>query len=145
MDGNDVMAVYAAVRLAADKARSGKGPTLIEGVTYRMGAHTTADDPTRYRSDQEVEAWKQRDPLLRVETYLKKAGKVDDQAIQHLEAEAKQAAQEAFREAEGYSLPTLEDGYRYTFAEMPPILHNQMQRRKALDARVAATAAGRQA
>jgi len=145
VDGNDVMAVYAAVRMAADKARAGDGPTLIEGLTYRLGAHTTADDPTRYRADDEVAAWRKKDPLLRLGNYLKKAGKLDAEAIAQMEKEAKKAAQAAFREAENYAAPSIEDSYRYTFKEMPPVLAHQLKQRKALDAQVAAQAAGRQA
>lgn len=71
VDGNDVLAVHAVTHAALQRARDGEGPTLVEAVTYRMGAHTTSDDPTRYRDTAEVEAWKHRDPLARVETYLR--------------------------------------------------------------------------
>ncbi|WP_311209127.1 MULTISPECIES: pyruvate dehydrogenase (acetyl-transferring) E1 component subunit alpha [unclassified Aeromicrobium] len=71
VDGNDVLAVHAVTQAALQRARDGEGPTLVEAVTYRMGAHTTSDDPTRYRDTAEVEAWKHRDPLTRVETYLR--------------------------------------------------------------------------
>ena len=72
VDGNDVLAVYAASREAVDRARAGDGPTLIEAVTYRLGVHTTADDPTKYRSDEEVKAWERKDPLTRFKAYLEK-------------------------------------------------------------------------
>lgn len=71
VDGNDVLAVHVVTQAALQRARDGEGPTLVEAVTYRMGAHTTSDDPTRYRDTAEVEAWKHRDPLARVETYLR--------------------------------------------------------------------------
>jgi pyruvate dehydrogenase E1 component alpha subunit len=71
VDGNDVLAVTAAMRWALDHARTGKGPAFIEAVTYRMGPHTTSDDPTRYRGKDEVEYWRSRDPLARVEAYLR--------------------------------------------------------------------------
>jgi 2-oxoisovalerate dehydrogenase E1 component alpha subunit len=74
VDGNDVLAVLAVTRAALDSARAGGGPTLIEAFTYRMGAHTTSDDPSRYRDAAEVDAWRSRDPLLRVERYLRAAG-----------------------------------------------------------------------
>jgi len=64
VDGNDVSAVRAVVAEATDRARSGGGPTLVEAVTFRMGGHTTSDDPTRYRNDEDVVAWRARDPLL---------------------------------------------------------------------------------
>ena len=70
VDGNDVLAVTAATRIALDRARSGGGPTFIEAVTYRMGPHTTADDPTRYRPTAELDEWRQRDPIVRLEAHL---------------------------------------------------------------------------
>jgi len=72
VDGNDVLAVYAASREAVERARAGDGPTLIEAVTYRLGVHTTADDPTKYRSEEEVKAWERKDPLTRFTGYLEK-------------------------------------------------------------------------
>ena len=72
VDGNDVLAVYAAAREAVDRARAGDGPTLIECVTYRLGVHTTADDPTKYRAEEEVRMWEQKDPLTRFRIYLEK-------------------------------------------------------------------------
>src|SRR6266404_5535228 len=72
VDGNDVLAVYAASREAVERARAGDGPTLIECVTYRLGVHTTADDPTKYRTDEEVKFWEQKDPLTRFRAYLEK-------------------------------------------------------------------------
>src|SRR6266705_4577438 len=72
VDGNDVLAVYAATKEAVDRAREGNGPTLIECVTYRLGVHTTADDPTKYRAEEEVRAWEQKDPLTRFRAYLEK-------------------------------------------------------------------------
>jgi pyruvate dehydrogenase E1 component alpha subunit len=72
VDGNDVLAMYAASREAVERARAGDGPTLIEAVTYRLGVHTTADDPTKYRSEEEVKAWERKDPLTRFTAYLEK-------------------------------------------------------------------------
>src|SRR5207302_5220737 len=72
VDGNDVLAVYAASREAVDRARAGGGPTLVECVTYRLGVHTTADDPTKYRSEAEVREWERKDPLTRFGAYLEK-------------------------------------------------------------------------
>ncbi|WP_245571031.1 pyruvate dehydrogenase (acetyl-transferring) E1 component subunit alpha [Glaciibacter superstes] len=74
IDGNDILAVMAATRIALERARSGNGPTFIEAVTYRMGPHTTADDPTRYRDAAELEEWKAKDPILRVERLLDSLG-----------------------------------------------------------------------
>ncbi|MDJ0311983.1 pyruvate dehydrogenase (acetyl-transferring) E1 component subunit alpha [Arthrobacter sp. H35-D1] len=78
VDGNDVLAVYAVSKWALDHARSGLGPVMIEASTYRVGAHTTADDPTKYRMMAEEELWKAKDPLLRLETYLRGEGLADD-------------------------------------------------------------------
>lgn len=78
IDGNDVLACMAAMRWALDHARSGEGPAFLEAVTYRLGPHTTSDDPTRYRTGDEVEQWRGRDPLTRVEAYLASVGGLDD-------------------------------------------------------------------
>ncbi|MEV1006394.1 pyruvate dehydrogenase (acetyl-transferring) E1 component subunit alpha [Streptomyces sp. NPDC049881] len=77
VDGNDVLAVLAVTRAAAEHARSGQGPMLVEAFTYRMGAHTTSDDPTRYRSDDELAAWEAKDPLLRLRRHLELTGAAD--------------------------------------------------------------------
>ncbi|MGY1451988.1 pyruvate dehydrogenase (acetyl-transferring) E1 component subunit alpha [Streptomyces sp. SS8] len=77
VDGNDVLAVLAVTRAALERARAGEGPTLVEAFTYRMGAHTTSDDPTRYRKDAEREEWEAKDPILRLRTYLEKEGLID--------------------------------------------------------------------
>ncbi|MCR2785775.1 MULTISPECIES: thiamine pyrophosphate-dependent enzyme [unclassified Microbacterium] len=88
IDGNDVLAGFAAMRWALERARSGAGPAYIEAVTYRMGPHTTADDPTRYRDPAELELWRGRDPLTRVETLLRARGALDDAAAADIAAEA---------------------------------------------------------
>lgn len=80
VDGNDVAAVYAVTRAAVERARSGGGPTLIEGVTYRIEAHTNSDDPTRYRHARDVEHWKRRDPIERLEKYLVSEGALSEAA-----------------------------------------------------------------
>jgi pyruvate dehydrogenase E1 component alpha subunit len=79
VDGNDVLAVLAASRLALARAYAGQGPTLIEAVTYRMGPHTTSDDPTRYRSHAEEEEWRAKDPLVRLRALLHNEGLADDE------------------------------------------------------------------
>jgi 2-oxoisovalerate dehydrogenase E1 component alpha subunit len=78
VDGNDVLACFAVMRHAVQRARRGDGPTLLEAVTYRLEAHTTADDAGRYRSDAEVAAWRERDPLVRYERFLRRSGRWDD-------------------------------------------------------------------
>lgn len=92
VDGNDVLAVLAVTRAALDRARAGEGPTLIEAFTYRMAAHTTSDDPTRYRHAAELEDWKLRDPIERVRLYLEKAGAVDDAFFAELNEESETLA-----------------------------------------------------
>jgi pyruvate dehydrogenase E1 component alpha subunit len=88
VDGNDVLACLAVTRAALKAAREGQGPTLIEAFTYRMGAHTTTDDPTRYRMAAELEAWKLRDPIERVKAYLLRSGAADTAFIEQVDAEA---------------------------------------------------------
>ncbi|MBN3929237.1 pyruvate dehydrogenase (acetyl-transferring) E1 component subunit alpha [Streptomyces verrucosisporus] len=88
VDGNDVLAVLAVTRAALERARAGEGPTLVEAFTYRMGAHTTSDDPTRYRKDAEREEWEAKDPILRLRTYLEKEGLVDADWLAGLDRES---------------------------------------------------------
>jgi pyruvate dehydrogenase E1 component alpha subunit len=87
VDGNDVLAVCAASREAVNRARAGEGPTLIECVTYRLGMHTTADDPTKYRSEEEVKAWEQKDPLTRFRVYLEKKKLLDTTVEEQVDEE----------------------------------------------------------
>jgi pyruvate dehydrogenase E1 component alpha subunit len=94
IDGNDAAAVYAAVRAGVERAAAGGGPTLIEALTYRIEAHTNADDATRYRSSAEVSAWLERDPISRLEAYLRATALLDDAAAGRLAAEAERLAEE---------------------------------------------------
>ncbi|MFJ4775331.1 pyruvate dehydrogenase (acetyl-transferring) E1 component subunit alpha [Streptomyces sp. NPDC088762] len=88
VDGNDVLACLAVTRWALDRARRGEGPTLVEAFTYRMGAHTTSDDPTKYRRDEETAAWEAKDPILRLKTHLLATGGADEAFFDGLEAES---------------------------------------------------------
>ena len=88
VDGNDVLACLAVTRKAMQAAREGQGPTLIEAFTYRMGAHTTTDDPTRYRLSAELEAWKLKDPIERVKQYLIRAEQAEMSFFDEIDAEA---------------------------------------------------------
>ena len=90
VDGNDVLACYAVTKKALRAAHEGQGPTLIEAFTYRMGAHTTTDDPTRYRLASELEAWRLRDPIERVRAYLARSGEADATFFDQVEAAAKE-------------------------------------------------------
>ena len=92
VDGNDVLAVLAVTKAALAAAREGQGPTFIEAFTYRMGAHTTSDDPTRYRLASELEEWKLRDPIARLKAYLSRSGIADHEFFDSVEAEADELA-----------------------------------------------------
>jgi pyruvate dehydrogenase E1 component alpha subunit len=89
VDGNDVLACYAVMAQAAARAREGGGPTLIEAVTYRMGPHTTSDDPTRYRSAEELEFWAARDPINRNRAYLQTVGVWTERLEERVAAKSK--------------------------------------------------------
>ncbi|MGH7893503.1 MAG: thiamine pyrophosphate-dependent dehydrogenase E1 component subunit alpha, partial [Candidatus Binatia bacterium] len=93
VDGNDVLAVYAASREAIARAQAGDGPTLVECVTYRLGVHTTADDPTRYRSEEEVREWERKDPLTRFSAYLEKKNLLEQGLEQQIDDEIARAVQ----------------------------------------------------
>ncbi|HEX6256280.1 MAG TPA: pyruvate dehydrogenase (acetyl-transferring) E1 component subunit alpha [Euzebyales bacterium] len=92
-DGNDVLASYAVTRRALEHARAGDGPVLIEAITYRMEAHTTSDDPTRYRDDDELEHWRARDPISRYEAFLRDRGLLDDDVAETVSKAARAEAQ----------------------------------------------------
>ncbi|MFJ2828748.1 pyruvate dehydrogenase (acetyl-transferring) E1 component subunit alpha [Streptomyces sp. NPDC087263] len=88
VDGNDVLACLAVTKWALERARRGEGPTLVEAFTYRMGAHTTSDDPTKYRADEETESWQAKDPILRLRSYLEASNHADEGFFAELEAES---------------------------------------------------------
>jgi len=133
VDGNDALAVFGAVAMAAERARSGGGPTLIEGVTYRMGAHTTADDPTRYRTDDEVKPWEAKDPILRFERYLAGRKILPPEEAERVRADCRAHARAEFDEAERFRPGSLEETFRYHFAQMPPLLAHQLAERARLE------------
>jgi len=123
VDGNDILAVYAACKEAADRARGGDGPTLIECVTYRLGVHTTADDPTKYRATEEVAAWEKKDPLTRFTAYLKKKRLLDEGLEDEVDKEIA-AAIHRF-EALGPAQPLTM--FEHVYAELPPHLEAQRE------------------
>lgn len=90
LDGNDVLACYAATKMAVERARAGNGPTFIEAITYRLEGHSTSDDPTRYRTKEDVEVWADRDPLTRLELYLKQTDVWDDRFAEQIDQEARE-------------------------------------------------------
>jgi pyruvate dehydrogenase E1 component alpha subunit len=142
VDGNDILAVYSAAEEAAERARSGDGATLIECITYRLSMHTTADDPKRYREEEEVEKWEKRDPIPRFQTYLKKKDLLSDDEIEQIESEIKDEIQEAVDSAEN-RMKELEDEeltmFDHMYAEMPPYLQEQ---RKELEQELRAASEG---
>jgi pyruvate dehydrogenase E1 component alpha subunit len=116
IDGNDIFASYKAMHDALDRAIDEQRPTFIETVTYRMGDHTTADDARRYRDSAELEAWVERDPILRVRKYLTAKGMWDDSKEEALQAHAKEYVREVVKNAEGIAAPSTADIFDYTFA-----------------------------
>jgi len=125
-DGNDVLAMYALTLEALEKARSGGGPTLIEAFTYRMGDHTTSDDASRYRAEQEVKDWSQRDPIERFRIYLREKGLWDEAFEAKIQKEAEDLINRAVAEAENTPPPRPEDVFIHTYKEMTPELNRQL-------------------
>ena len=125
IDGNDVMAVYHAVSRAVRRARAGDGPTFIEAVTYRVGAHSTSDDPSRYRTQDEVDAWLKRDPVDTVRKYLVAQGLLDDAKDKALEDELNREIIAAVKEAEAHPPPPRESIFDDVYAELPWHLEEQ--------------------
>lgn len=127
VDGNDPAAVYAAVRRAVESAAGGGGPTLIEALTYRMEAHTNADDAARYRPEAEVRKWLARDPVTRIRRYLLDQGLVDAAALSALDAEAEEQAGDLRRRMNTDTLPDPADLFRFVYAEPTPVLRREQQ------------------
>jgi len=126
VDGNDVLAMYAAAREALEKARSGGGPTLIEAFTYRMGNHTTSDDDSRYRTGAELGAWEKKDPIERYKIYLKGKSLWDESWEIQVQKEAEELVNRAVDEAESVPPPEPEDFFIHTYKEMTPELEEQL-------------------
>lgn len=130
VDGNDVLAVHAAASEALERARRECQPTLIEAVTYRLGVHTTADDPSKYRDEAEVEAWRERDPLPRFQSFLRERELLDDAALEAAEEEVSQAIAAAWEEAEAEMAKLAADRahmFEHVYAERPPSLAAQRE------------------
>jgi pyruvate dehydrogenase E1 component alpha subunit len=127
VDGNDVLAVYAATNEAIARARSGGGPTLIECVTYRIMMHTTSDDPKKYRSEAEVELWRKREPLIRYRNYLEKKGVLPEAVCARLEEEIKEEIRAAIDRAEARmeTLGAPLDMFDHLYADLPAPLQRQ--------------------
>jgi pyruvate dehydrogenase E1 component alpha subunit len=127
VDGNDLFAVIVATREAAEKARSGGGPTFIEGVTFRFGPHTTADDPTKYRTEKEIDPWKPLDPMVRLKLYLKEKRLWSEEVEQKMTEEAQKEIDQAVKDAEAMPVPEVDEIFKYVFAEMTPPLKEQLE------------------
>jgi hypothetical protein len=122
VDGNDVLAVYEVTRAALAHAREGSGPTLVEAFTYRMGAHTTSDDPTRYRVDAEVEAWKHRDPVERVKAYLVRSHEVSLERFSAVDDEANDLALALRENVLNMENPGLLTPFEHAYAAEHPLI-----------------------
>ncbi|HLE42560.1 MAG TPA: pyruvate dehydrogenase (acetyl-transferring) E1 component subunit alpha [Methylomirabilota bacterium] len=127
VDGNDLLACYVGTREAVERARQGKGPTLVEAVTYRLSMHTTADDPTKYRSEDEVKAWEAKEPLPRFRRYVEQKGLVDEQIHAELEAEVDAQIRGSVEAAEARMKPDLMEVFEHVYAERPAELEAQRQ------------------
>ena len=127
VDGNDVLACYAVTKAALQQARDGGGPTLVEAFTYRMGAHTTTDDPTRYRLQDELEHWKLKDPLARVKAYLTRNGHANDDFFAEVEAEADELAEHVRAGTRAMTEPDLSRSFDLVYAEESAELRAQQQ------------------
>lgn len=125
VDGNDIFAVVKVVRDAAVRARENNRPTFIEATTYRLGDHTTADDARRYRDSDEVDAWKNRDPLIRLRTYLDAKGLWDDAREEQLADSNKQKIIAVVKRAEEISAPTTASFFDAVYADINPDLARQ--------------------
>jgi pyruvate dehydrogenase E1 component alpha subunit/2-oxoisovalerate dehydrogenase E1 component alpha subunit len=126
VDGNDLLAVYGVLRDALARARAGEGPTLVEALTYRMGAHSTSDDPTRYRSQEEVDAWARKDPLDRLRRHLALRGLVSEADDAALDAQIAAEISAAIDDVEPLPPPPRESLVEDVYAELPWHLREQL-------------------
>ncbi|MCC6274095.1 MAG: pyruvate dehydrogenase (acetyl-transferring) E1 component subunit alpha, partial [Deltaproteobacteria bacterium] len=142
VDGNDILAVYRATSEAAKRAREGGGPTLIECLTYRLGVHTTSDDPSRYRNEAEVQAWRAKDPLDRFEKYLLNKGILLAGERERLVTEIGERLKAAAEEAEEICRNLSPDEmFTYMYADIPEFL--KLQREDVLAQTVSLEPGGR--
>ncbi|MCK0112108.1 pyruvate dehydrogenase (acetyl-transferring) E1 component subunit alpha [Ornithinimicrobium sp. F0845] len=125
VDGNDVLATLAVTRAALERARGGQGPTLIEAFTYRMGAHTTSDDPTKYRIAAEVDIWKKKDPIDRLRKHLEAEGLVEDGWFESIDAEADELAQRIRTACQQMPNPPHEDMFEKVYVDPHPLIERE--------------------
>ncbi|MGH3691240.1 MAG: pyruvate dehydrogenase (acetyl-transferring) E1 component subunit alpha [Microbacterium sp.] len=124
VDGNDVLASYAVSRVALDEARSGNGPQAIEAVTYRLGAHTTSDDPTKYRGSDEEQLWAGRDPIVRMRAFLEGRG-ASAQLFDDVETEAADAAEDLRARSVALTSPSADKMFDHVYSEPHPLIDEQ--------------------
>jgi pyruvate dehydrogenase E1 component alpha subunit len=127
VDGNDVLAVYAVTQAALQRAREGSGPTFVEAYTYRMGAHTTTDDPTRYRLSEDLEHWKLKDPIARIKAYLTRTGAADDAFFAEVDDECEQLGEHLREGCKALPDPHVLSIFDQVYAEGSPELDAQRQ------------------
>ncbi len=127
VDGNDIFAVYKATKEAVDNARKGNGTTLIECITYRLADHSTSDDAKKYRSDKEVQEWLKKDPILRLEKYMRSKKLLDDKYKEEAVKKAKAQVEKEVEIYENFPEPNPEDIAKYTFAEMIDNLKEELE------------------
>ena len=125
IDGNDVLVSYAVTRQSLEEARAGRGPSLIEAETYRMGAHTTADDPTKYRTDTEVAYWAERDPITRYRAWLEGRG-ASAAFFDEVDGEAADVAADVRRRALDLPAPTREKIFAHVYSEPHPLMDEEL-------------------
>ena len=135
IDGNDVLASYAATKIHMDEAREGAGPFLIEALTYRIGAHTTSDDPTKYRDNEEVEQWKAKDPIIRFETFLRRQG-VEESFFEEVKEAGDKLAKEIREQTFALPTPPLEHIFENVYSSEHPEIERQKQWLKAYEAQM---------
>lgn len=142
VDGNDVLALYRTIKDAVEHARTTSEPTFIEAVTYRIGAHSSSDDPTRYRQESEVEAWRLRDPLVRYERYLRRAELLDDALKASMSAAIEEQIAAAVRAVEPIAPPPRSSMVEDVYATVPRHLREQLAEMEAHPAPPSAHGAG---
>ena len=130
VDGNDLLAVYRATKEAVDHARSGKGPVLIEAETYRMAAHTTSDDPTKYRTAEEEALWAPRDPLIRVKAYLESNGLWNEKQEADYTEQVTAEVEAQFREAEQFPQNSVDEIFTHAYEQPTDTLREQQEEYK---------------
>jgi 2-oxoisovalerate dehydrogenase E1 component alpha subunit len=136
VDGNDILAVYTVVSEAAKRARQGKGPTLIEAVTYRMGPHTSSDDPTRYRPKEELQQWKKLEPIVRFEKYLIKKGILSINQRNEILAKFDHEINDLIKKAEAIEKSPLKSLFTDVYEEIPWHLQEQLEEITAIKGRI---------